>query len=115
MSLRRAPLRAAGCERTGLHLQRDREGSFPNFDSALGSRHWRARSLGAADAARTRRRGDRITAINPLGMSLPGTFQTCRLIPRMSANRGRPEVIRPRAKPALMTLNGPIRASQIRT
>jgi len=45
----------------------------------------------AADAARMRRRGDRITEINPLGMSLPGTFETCRLRRAMSEFEGKAE------------------------
>ena len=41
------------------------------FDSAQGSRHCRK---GAAGAARTRRRGDRIAEINPLRRLPPGTI-----------------------------------------
>jgi hypothetical protein len=39
MSLRRAPLRAAACEPTGLHLQRDGDGSrsTPHRDRVIGA------------------------------------------------------------------------------
>jgi hypothetical protein len=76
---------------------------FTNFGDGSRSTPHRDRVFGALglkvpDAARTRRRGDRITEINPLGMSLPGTFETCRRTLRMSAHRGRPAVICARSK-----------------
>ena len=76
---------------------------FPNFGDGSRSTPHRDRVIGALglkvpDAARTRRRGDRITEINPLGMSLPGTLRACQWALRMSAYRGRPEVAEPGSK-----------------
>jgi len=67
---------------------------FPNFGDRSRSTPHRDRVIGALglkvpDAARTRRRGDRITEINPLGMSLPGTKRKSRGGPTTSAVEGK--------------------------
>jgi hypothetical protein len=69
---------------------------FANFGDGSRSTPHRDRVIGALglkvpDAARTRRRGDRITEINPLGMSLPGTNAKCLLHRAMSEFGGEAE------------------------